>query len=163
MAWAFEQKWDKAIQDYNESIRLDPKNAPAHLSRAEVFFAKKEHEKALKDLDEAIRLDSKNPNYFHWRAWVSATSPEEKVRDGKKALADAKQACELTKWKVPCYLEGLAAAHAESGDFDEAVKWQRKVVEDPSYSLPEVAKLLKGAKERLKLYESMKPYRDVDK
>jgi hypothetical protein len=44
------------------------------------------------------------------RAWRWATSPDETVRNGKQAVADAARACKLTEWRNPAYLDTLAAA-----------------------------------------------------
>lgn len=78
------------------------------------------------------------------------------MRDGKKAVEHAKQGCELSNWKDPFQLDILAAAYAESGQFEEAVKWQKKSLESPDYPREE----LERAQERLKLYEQGKAYRD---
>ena len=57
-----------------------------------------------------------------------ATCPEAKYRDGGKAVESATRACELTKWKSSEFLNTLAAAYAESGDFDAAVTWQTRAI-----------------------------------
>ena len=44
-------------------------------------------------------------------------------------MLDATKACKLTGWKNPNYLATLAAAFAEAGNFDDAVKWEEKAIE----------------------------------
>ena len=62
-----------------------------------------------------------------------ATCAELKVRDGKKAVEHARKACELTDWKLATHLGTLAAAYAQAGQFDEAIKWEKKALEDKEY------------------------------
>jgi hypothetical protein len=57
--------------------------------------------------------------------------PQDDLRDGKKAVEYARKACDLTEWKSAWDLDTLAAAYAEVGQFDEAVKWQKKVAGTP--------------------------------
>ena len=59
-------------------------------------------------------------------AWILTKCPDERIRDGKRAVESATKACELSGWKEPISLETLAAACALSGDFESAVKWQTK-------------------------------------
>jgi hypothetical protein len=85
---------------------------------------------------------------------VSPRQP--KARDGKKAVAEAKLACELSSCKsAPC-LETLAAAAAETGDFDAAVRYQWMAIDGLTDDdrLPQFL-------DRLELYRAKQPYRDV--
>jgi hypothetical protein len=75
-------------------------------------------------------------------------------RDGKRAVASARKACELTNWEHPSCLEVLAAAYAECGDFEAAKKWQQTSIEKTASD--EGAKM--RAQELLKCYEAGKPY-----
>src|SRR5262249_23655202 len=89
-------------------------------------------------------------------AWVLATCPEEKVRDGKKALDYATTACELTSWKASYMLATLSVAYAELGQFDEAIRWQKRALESPSYEKAEGDQ----PRRRLRLFEGRIPYRE---
>jgi serine/threonine protein kinase len=62
-------------------------------------------------------------------AWYQATYPSVAIRDGAKAIENARKACELTDRNVPNYIDTLAAAYAETGDFHAAVREERVVVE----------------------------------
>jgi serine/threonine protein kinase/Flp pilus assembly protein TadD len=90
-------------------------------------------------------------------AWFQATFPSAEFRDGAKAVENATKACERTNWKNHEYISTLAAAYAEAGDFDDAIKWQKKAVdllteEQSSWHRTEY-------QSRLKLYQAGKPCR----
>jgi hypothetical protein len=62
----------------------------------------------------------------------------------------------LTGWKNPAYLNTLAAAHAEAGDFGKAVEYQKKALSVPAYTKRNGT----AARRRLDLYAKKTPYRD---
>jgi tetratricopeptide (TPR) repeat protein len=147
--------FDKAAGDYDEAIKLDPNNAVAIDRRGSVYAIENEYRKAIDEYYESIRVDPKYPSPYNNLAWLLATCPKDKLRDGKKALELATKACELSEWKWTFNLGTLGAAYAECGDFKEAVKWQKKAIELGYEDVVELEK----AQKRLKLYEEGKPYR----
>jgi Flp pilus assembly protein TadD len=54
-------------------------------------------------------------------AWVFATHPSDELRDGNEAVLLAERACALTKRTDAMLLATLAAAYAETGNFDQAI------------------------------------------
>ena len=88
-------------------------------------------------------------------AWSLATALEDVIRDGKVALEVAKKACELSKWKKCETLDTLAAAYAEVGDFENAIRWQK---ESLKYVSPAQ---LQEYTAHLKTFESRKPIREA--
>lgn len=145
----------RALLDLTEAIKLDPKDTSALVDRAIVRVIRADWEQAVADFDAVLKLDPKHVNALTHRAMIRATCPEDKVRDAKKALADAKEACELTNWKAGYPLEGYAAACAEAGDFEAAVKWQAQVLANKEY----VAANGPSVRFRLELYQAKKPLR----
>lgn len=93
-------------------------------------------------------------------AWVLATSPKEDVRDGKRAIKLATKACELTEFKEAHILSTLAAAYAESGDFEKAREWSGKAV---ALGEKEENEQLEQLKKELENYKENKPWREEQK
>jgi hypothetical protein len=89
-------------------------------------------------------------------AWLLATCPDEKCRDGKKAVESALRACELTNWEVAGIIDTIAAAYAEAGDFDRAVKYQSMALEDTDYQEEHG----EGGRKKLELYTERKRYQE---
>jgi hypothetical protein len=66
----------------------------------------------------------------------------------------AAKAFELSEWKSPDFIDTLAAAYAEVGDFEQAIKWEMKYLGTSNLSEKEST----DAKSRLALYQAHKPY-----
>jgi tetratricopeptide (TPR) repeat protein len=154
-AWEQKGDYDKAISDYNEAIRLDPKSARSYCGLGNVSATQGEYDKAVTNLNRAIQLDPKFADARNGRAWLAATCPDAKYRNGTQAVADAIKANELNGGHLPNDLDTLGAAYAEAGDFPNAVKWQEKAVE-----LAPAAKR-SDYQARLELYRARQPYRET--
>jgi len=90
-------------------------------------------------------------------AWLLAVSPTEDLRNGREAKELATAA--YAKYKRYEILDTLAAAHADCGEFDLAIKYQERVVK----AARKKDKRLEEYQKRLKLYQSGRPFRMPEK
>ena len=149
---------DKAIADYNQAIRFDPKYTKAYNNRGHAYSLKGDYERAILDFDQAIKLNPDSPHAVNNLAWILATHPEPQIRDGAEAVGLAEKACELTDYKNPASLDTLAAAYAETGQFDKAVKTAAKAVQLARAAKSE--KIAEDIQSRLDLYKAKRPFRE---
>ena len=185
-----QKKWAAALQDLNSTIRLKPSFFTATFARAEVNSQLGNYRASLTDLNRLGVLLLKVRNTLEQmmvldnRAWLRATCPDASIRNGQLAIADSKKACELDTWILASHIDTLAAAYAEAGDFDSAVRYQQEAIakqksmpEQASKGLaklrrnPELHKrvsedLVEGVNksvaeysQRLELYKQHRPYR----
>jgi hypothetical protein len=120
-------------------------------------------EEAMEQYREAARRDATDPALLNNVAWELATHPTEAYRDGPRAVAFAEEVDRVTGGRWPMFVDTLAAAYAEAGRFEEAVRTQERAIagamkEDSKSDEDEI----KGFRERLELFKQGKPYRDPD-
>jgi tetratricopeptide (TPR) repeat protein len=155
--YSADKKPSQAIEIVNTVLKEDAANSVALQIRGNAYLSLGDHAKAVKDLEAALQNDAKNSGVLNNLAWVLSTSPDDNVRDGKKAIELAKRACEVTEYKRPHILSTLAAAYAESGDWENAVKWSTKAVE---MSTDDDQEILTQLKDELQHYKDKKPFRE---
>jgi tetratricopeptide (TPR) repeat protein len=153
--WLETQKYDQAIEDFSLAIQLTPTESLYFNNRGTAYLRKGDYESALSDLNEAKRL---NPEFAHPHknhAWLQATCPDPKYRDGAKAVENAERALQLSEGQFPEWYEILAAAYAEAGNFEKAIEYQNRCLEkaEGEHALE--------MKKRLELYQSRTPYRAI--
>jgi len=157
-AWEQKGDWERAIADYTEAIRLCPESIIGPNRRRLAWSRAGEWDKVIDEHSEQISRQPDDKRAWNNRAWVLATCPVARFRDGARALVDAQKAVELSQGKDPMILDTLAAALAEAGDFERAVEAQKKAL-----SLTKGASKLLGkdGPVRLKLYEQKKTYQEA--
>jgi tetratricopeptide (TPR) repeat protein len=90
-------------------------------------------------------------------AWHLATDPDPEIRDAAEAIRLAERVCRTTK-NVPIVLDTLAAAYANAGKFDEAIKVAECALQLASASHDVL--IAEALESRLKLYHARRPYRE---
>ncbi|WP_228730351.1 tetratricopeptide repeat protein [Shewanella yunxiaonensis] len=93
-------------------------------------------------------------------AWILATCPEKQFRDGEKAVQLATDLLK-TNEQDPTNLDNLAAAYAELGNFNEAVKAQRQAIAALQADKGKIRDKEDEFKSRLRDYLQHKPYREI--
>ena len=119
---------DRAIGDFNETIRLDPKYAWAYNNRGIAYRAKGDLDRAIADYNEAIRLDPKNASAFYNRGIAY-----EAKGDLDRAIADFGEAIRRDpKFALIFYTRGMA--YNDKGDLDRAIADYTEAIRlDPKY------------------------------
>ena len=87
---------------------------------ANFFLMSGEHSRAVEFYARYVEVDAENALILNNYAWILCTSPDDAVRDGKKAVELAEKAIALDHRAG--YVSTLAAAYAELGNFEEAKK-----------------------------------------
>ena len=129
IAWGEKHEYDRAIIDYDKAITLDPAFVFAYSNRGVVWYEKQQYARAVADFNQAIKSDPNDAISYNNLAYFQTTCPDARFRDGKKAVQNAKQACQLSGEKNAICIGTLAAAYAESGDFEKAKDYQTKAIE----------------------------------
>ena len=148
-------------RDYKEAVELYEKAAEQGYAPGQAYLASayaegkgvdKDYQKALELFRKAIAQN--DPHAFNDFAWFLATCSDDSQRNGKQAVEYARQACDLTSWKEKNFIGTLAAAYAESGDYDRAITYQLDALNRPG-DYPDQQVLMNA----LQLYRDHKPYR----
>ncbi len=183
-----EKKWAAALQDLNSAIRIKPSFFDATYKRSLVNRRLHNYKASLADLDMLITLSSKVHNTLEAeqalndRAWILATCPEASIRNGQMAIADAMKACKLNGWALGSSIDTVAAAYAEAGDFDSALRYQQQAInvltgnfqlttkwlskrKDLEHLTDKAGKgyetMLQGFRQRLEMYKQHRAFRDT--
>jgi len=156
VAWAFKGIHDRAITDFTRALEINAKDAAAYTNRGILWARKADCDRAIADFTKAMELNSRRPEAIAQLSWVLATCPDSRYRNGSKALKLAQKAVRLApkgRFKAT-----LAAAYAESGQFEEAITNQREVIASLNKGDPED---LLEYKRQLASYEAHRPWRSA--
>ena len=148
---------EQSIQDYSRAIELNTSFILAYYNRGRGYAFLKKYGKSLADFNLAIDINPDFRDAYIGKAWLLATCPDAMWRDGVQAVVTAKKAVEISDdWQSQ---STLAAAYAESGNFDSAVKVQQKLINLlQSRQTPEP--ILYLCHQRLEAYKAHTPWRD---
>jgi lipoprotein NlpI len=138
LSWAFNNRgsayldkrdYDRAIADYDQAIRLDPKNANVYTNRGNAYRSKGDYDRAIADQDQAIRLDPKYALAYNNRGSAYGSKG-----DYDRAIADYDQAIRLDPKSALAY-RNRGSEYGIKGDYDRAIADEDQAIRlDPKYA-----------------------------
>lgn len=147
----------EAADQFQACLQLRPKDHLARVNLGVMLGRLGDTKGAIREYEECIRILPDFALALNNLAWIRATDSRAEFRDGAQAVRLAIRACELMKWSDPISIDTLAAAYAESGDFDKAIEYQNR-----AKGFPEFEKEAGGEiRHKLYLFTIKRPYREV--
>ncbi len=151
-------KYKRASAILKAELEKKPDNAELLRSLADMELLFGHWDEASKLYEKLLEIEPKDSGVLNNYSWLLSTCPDDQYRNAEKALEYGKLAAEETLYAAPHILSTLAAAYAESGDFESARAWSQKAVD-----LGEKQKhdSLDSLKKELESYKENKPWRET--
>jgi tetratricopeptide (TPR) repeat protein len=128
-AYNGKHEYDRAIADYNEAIRLNPKHDNAYVGRGNSYNGKREYDHAIADYNEAIRL---NPNFI--LAYNGRGNSYNGKREYDRAIADYNEAIRLNPNFILAY-NGRGNSYNGKREYDRAIADYNEAIRlDPKFA-----------------------------
>ncbi len=147
-------RFEEALANFSRSIELSPHHAEVFAHRGNVLAEVGDYPRAIADYREALAIDTGSVDAHRSLSWLLATCPDKRYRNSQLALASGKKAAELAAPGDPFVLDTLAAAYANVGQFQLAIRYQQEAIANVDGNF---AELFTG---RLALYEQGLPFRN---
>jgi tetratricopeptide (TPR) repeat protein len=155
-SYALVKKYPDALKDFSQAIELEPTLPEYRVERGELHMRLGDWKNAAADFRRSIELDPENARAYRSAAWLMATCPEAKYRNAKIALQAAEKAVALAEDAQQLdytYLDVLAAATANAGEFGEASEILRDAIQESP------AHVAASLKQRMAVYSAQQPFR----
>lgn len=154
--WRITGNFSEALNDLDRAVNLSPTDTRLLVSRMQTLRDMGRFMLAKQDM-ESILAQSNSIQAVNEAGWFLATCPEGAVRDGKRAVKLLLPIVKLSN-RHPRVLDSLAAAYAESGDFDKAVIIQQEAIKRGTELRLPTSQLVRFD-ERKALYVDKRPFR----
>ena len=151
-------KVSDALIHYRKLLELQPDNIEVHNIVGTILIQQGRAREAVEEWQKVLTIQTDNGNAMSNLAWVFATSPDDSLRDGNKAVQLASEALRISGRRIPILFRTLAAAYAEVGDYSKAIEIAQEGMDlANSQGSPGLAAELQG---NIALYQTQQPLRD---
>jgi tetratricopeptide (TPR) repeat protein len=123
-----EHRSDDAIAEWQTVLRLDAHDVQVYGFLGMAYMAKDQYALAASHYREALRLSPDDGFIRTQLAWLLATCPDDKVRDGAEAVEVAKPLLQLSQQRSARAFDVLGAAYAEARDFQRAIEMAERAL-----------------------------------
>ncbi len=149
---------DDALRHFDYAVRIRPDHAESRLALAHALLAQGEFGRAIVQFRAVLERRPGWPPVVNDLAWIMATCRDGRYRDGRVAVQLATSACHATGFQEPGALDTLAAAYAEAGRYDDAVRTAQQAIDAAlAAHQPDIAESIRA---RLLQYTRRQPHRE---
>jgi protein O-mannosyl-transferase len=150
---------DEAIEHYRAAVTAKPDYAEALCFLGRALARQKKYGEAVAEFRATIKFKPDHHAALNDLAWILATQKDPQIRNVPEAVQLAEQACRLTGNGEALYLDTLAVAYSEAGQFPAAVQ-----ASEQALHLAEAAKdeaLAEQLRPHLKAFREGRSYRQA--
>jgi len=149
---------DESLAHLQKALEIDPDFKAAHFNLANTLLQMGRTEEAVSHLQRVLAIDPNDAEAQKNMAWVLATCPDPRLRDGAKAVELAERASKADSTN-PIVGATLAAAYAEVGRFSDAAATAETALQlATSSGNLQLAEVIRS---HLELYRAHEPFRDI--
>lgn len=153
-----QRRLEEAELHFRRALEIEPDHIGARQNLGVSLDEQGKTREALEQWQDLLRRQPDQVIVLNRCAWILATDPDASLRNGAEATALAQRAVRQTQGRDPAVLDTLAAAHAESGRFPEAVQVAQMALSQ-AVTLGNTT-LAEAVQQRVELYRLGTPYRD---
>ncbi|TAL02358.1 MAG: tetratricopeptide repeat protein [Verrucomicrobia bacterium] len=126
---AVQGRLDEGAERYRLALQLKPGLARTHWLLAGILLQQGRRADAIAEYRRTLEQDPDSPPALNDLAWLLATDANEEFRNGAEAVTLAERLCRVTEFREAQFIGTLAAAYAEAGRFEDAVKTAQRAMD----------------------------------
>jgi tetratricopeptide (TPR) repeat protein len=149
---------EEGVTHLERALALDPTYTAAYRNLGEAYGALGSRALAAKYFALALERNADDVFLLNRLGWLFATSPEDSLRQGARAVTIAERAVSLTGRQDATSLDTLAAAYAESDRFTDAIRVGNEAVALAARTGR--SELLPELRDRLARYQAGQKFRE---
>jgi tetratricopeptide (TPR) repeat protein len=157
LALAQLEETEEALASFRKALRIDPHYGKALNNLITILMKNRRFGEAVSILRQRLSESPDDLGVALGLARFLAASPDARSRNGKEAVRLARQVCRAREYRGPRALGVLAAAYAEEGQYDEAVRHASDALRLATES--GMDELVRQTEAQLRLFRSHRPYR----
>ncbi|MCD6334854.1 MAG: tetratricopeptide repeat protein, partial [Candidatus Latescibacteria bacterium] len=152
-----EGRMRESEEQFRRVLRVRPDQDKAWENLGTVLMRQDRYREAADLFQRWMRQAPDQPRAILSTAWLLAVCPDADVRNGREAVRLAEEVCRASGYRSPGALGVLAAAYAEEGRYEEAVRYAERAFEMAKAGGGN--KLAHQIEAQLKLYKAHRSYR----
>jgi tetratricopeptide (TPR) repeat protein len=149
------KNYERAQAEFETAFRTAPESGLPYAAAGAAAFQTGRFADALQYFQRGIKAAPHHDLLLNNFAWFRATCPDAAYRNGADAVRMAREACDRAHSKDSVFMDTLAAAQAEAGDFAGAIATEQRGLNDKDAERLERS----DSEARLRLYQRHQPYR----